>query len=197
MNIYFKNTKIYQLPNELVLIIYSFINPYIINIISKINELNNTLTNEQKYNYFIKWSQKSTTNKYDYISYDKVSIYDLYDILNYYDISILHHLINIISTLYKCTDKMKTPTKLDFHEKHELETIISNHPFFNRNTFYKYIPKNKYHYVSRENVIFTFLYLNYTHKYIEDQYGCKLVFNAKRNSLTKKQMLNSELFKEN
>ena len=88
-----------KIPNDVLRIIYEYIDINLLPVIDYIKKLNGKLTNEEKYNYF----HKVYANK-QYGLYDNTYIYNIQ--FNYYVIESILEILPLIPFQYKPIDKL-------------------------------------------------------------------------------------------
>lgn len=202
----FINKKNYlsNLPNEVLMLIYDYIDINLNDLIKCINDMDTKFSNEEIFNYFYKWDSHWVNNKnlmsspnFDIIyinnklklspKYNSEYIYKIP--FNYWTINSTLDNIKIIPLFYRPIEKLtKKYDGITIFEKHHLEDIFGYHGYINSyNHKFKYNKlKNNCNYTCRESVLLSFLF--YRTKYIFNGVELKF-FSTRKNKITKKELL--------
>lgn len=157
------NNYLKKLPNEILTIVYNYVDPNIMNLLKFIYELECKLSNEEIYNYFYKCHL--TINRETNEMVKKCYLYDpttKYTIPNNYQIiNSTLDCLKLIPTFYRpISNFSKNCNGITKHEKHYMEEIL-NYDYtdsYSNKFINPYRPA--YGYTFRESVMLAFLFSN-------------------------------------
>lgn len=184
------NNYLKKLSNEILTIVYNYVDPTIMKLLGFIYELEGKLSNEEIYNYFHKCHLTIINNK-DNEMVKKCYLYDAttkYTIpKNYEIISSTMDCIKLIPTFYRPISKFtKNCYGVTKQEKHYIEDILSSYYTDLYGNKFSTPYKPSYGYTYRESVILAFLFskINYTFNGNELQF-----YLTRKKRITQKELL--------
>ena len=182
------------LPNEILMLVYDYLDPNLNNLLCFICDLEKKLSNEDIFNYFYKYDGRFILQfKTIYPTYNETKTYKIPK--NYNVINSTLDCIRLIPIFYKPISKFtKQYDGITKHEKHHIECIL-NHGYTNMYNL-RFFDKKKpmCGYTFRESVILALLFLktDFIFNGIDIQF-----FSRRNNRLTKKILIDNGFVSKN